>query len=247
MTDTGQPMYLQIADSLRDQIADGRLAPGAEVPREADIVRQWGVARQTARAALDELERTGTVSGRPLRVTRHQPRVVHIARTDDLTWAEELPTLGADAWVGDVQRAGHSPVQKIRVGPVVPSEDVIRRLRLPVGITVTERRLLRQAGSEPDNLITFWFPRDLADGTLLAEPDSIKEGSVAWLEKTYGKLQHGISVAARMPGPHEKFQLQIPPGWPVLVVWRVSRTEKRPVVTSMAVYPADRAVLVLDL
>jgi GntR family transcriptional regulator len=244
MTDMPQPMYLQIADSLRDQIADGSLAPGAELPREADIVRQWGVARQTARAALDELERTGTVSGRPLRVTRHRPRVIHLARTDDLTWAEELPTLGADAWVGDVQRAGLVPHQKIKVGPVVPGEVVIRRLGLAVGMTVTERRLLRQAGSQPDNLITFWFPRDVADGTLLAEPGSIKEGSVAWLEREYGKLQHGISVTARMPGPHEKAELAIPPGWPVLVVWRVSRTEQKPVVTSMALYPADRTELV---
>jgi GntR family transcriptional regulator len=243
MTDIPQPMYLQIADSLRDQIADGTLAPGAELPREADIVRQWGVARQTARAALDELERTGTVGGRPLTVTRHQPRTIHLARTDDLTWAEELPTAGADAWVGDVQRAGHSPVQKIKVGPVLPIAEAARRLEL-AGVSVIERQLLRQAGGKPDNQITFWFPRDVADGTLLAEPGSIKEGSVAWLERKYGPLQHGMSVSARMPGPHEKFQLQIPPGWPVLVVWRVSRTDQKPVVTSMALYPADRTVLV---
>lgn len=239
-------MYLQIADSLRDQIADGTLAPGDELPREADIVRQWNVARQTARAALDELERTGTVGGRPLRVTRHQPRAVHITRTDDLTWAEELPTLGADAWVGDVQRAGLVPDQPIKVGPTLPTAEAARRLELS-GVSVIERQLLRRAGGKPDNLITFWFPRDIADGTLLAEPGSIKEGSVAWLEREYGPLQHGISVSSRMPGPKEKAELVIPPGWPVLVVWRVSRTEQKPVVTSMAVYPADRIVLVLDL
>ena len=53
--------YRRIASDLREQITDGDLAPGAALPSEAALVRQYGVSRGTARQALSELEGTGLV------------------------------------------------------------------------------------------------------------------------------------------------------------------------------------------
>ncbi|WP_431867959.1 GntR family transcriptional regulator [Nocardiopsis eucommiae] len=53
--------YRRIAAALRKQITSGELAPGAGLPSEAALVRQYGVSRGTARQALSELEGTGLV------------------------------------------------------------------------------------------------------------------------------------------------------------------------------------------
>ncbi|MBB5080676.1 GntR family transcriptional regulator [Nonomuraea endophytica] len=53
--------YRQIADDLRDQIAQGTLGPGAAVPSEADLRRRYPASRNTVRQALAILEREGLI------------------------------------------------------------------------------------------------------------------------------------------------------------------------------------------
>jgi DNA-binding GntR family transcriptional regulator len=54
--------YRQIADQLREAIESGDLAAGALVASEAELARQHGVARTTARRALAQLEEGGYLS-----------------------------------------------------------------------------------------------------------------------------------------------------------------------------------------
>lgn len=55
------PQYRRIAVDLQDRIASGALVPGAPVPSESEIGRQYGVSRGTARQALSELEGSGLI------------------------------------------------------------------------------------------------------------------------------------------------------------------------------------------
>jgi DNA-binding GntR family transcriptional regulator len=48
--------YHQIAEALRSRIASGDLPPGATLPSEAALGKEFGVARSTVRRALAELE-----------------------------------------------------------------------------------------------------------------------------------------------------------------------------------------------
>lgn len=239
------PKYQQIADDLAAQIISGHLKPGDLMPSEREIGTRYSVALMTARNALTELDRTGyTVAGRNRRIVAGRNQLtVHLARTADLAWGGESPTPGADAWVGDVRRAGHEPVQQIEVLTETAAGEVARWLEAAEGALVTTRRLIRHAGGIPHNLITFTFPRDIAQGTLLEEPASITEGSVAWLDRIHGPLTHKRRVAARMPTPPEQALLKVPTWVPVMVVWRTASTPARPVMCSMAVYPADRTEL----
>lgn len=59
--ETGAPSARSIAVDLRGQITTGGLLPGAALPSEAALVRQYGVSRGTVRAALSELEGAGLV------------------------------------------------------------------------------------------------------------------------------------------------------------------------------------------
>jgi GntR family transcriptional regulator len=242
-----QPKYSQIAADIRHRIATGALQPGDAVMADTELARAYRVSRPTASKALGELETQGLITGtRPPRVSSSQRLTVNLSRPEDLTWAGESPTMGADSWVGDAQRAGYEIDQPVVVVTQVAGPDAAGWLGIDASDIVTSRRLVRYTGSQPHNWITFWFPLDIAQGTLLAGPDTIKEGSVAWLEKTRGPLAHTAVIGARMPEPDEKMGLKIDKGVPLITAWRAARDRDRPVVCSLAVYPADRTLLKIN-
>lgn len=55
------PVYQQIADIIEGQIKGGTLQPGRRIPSEKDLVDTYGVARETARRAVQELRDRGLV------------------------------------------------------------------------------------------------------------------------------------------------------------------------------------------
>ena len=61
------PTYKQIAAIIARRIRDGELLPRHPIPSEAQMVQEWGVARSTARHAVEYLRDQGlvyTVQGR---------------------------------------------------------------------------------------------------------------------------------------------------------------------------------------
>jgi GntR family transcriptional regulator len=56
-----EPAYVQLAGLLRARIDSGELAPGAPVPSEAALTRQFGIARETARRAVSLLRAEGVI------------------------------------------------------------------------------------------------------------------------------------------------------------------------------------------
>jgi len=54
-----RPKWEQIADVIRERIADGTYPPDSPVPSEHKIVQEFGVARGTARKVLEHLRETG--------------------------------------------------------------------------------------------------------------------------------------------------------------------------------------------
>ena len=57
------PVYLQVAEQIRDAILAGQLAPGASLPTERELSSQFGVSRTTVREALRILQQQGLISG----------------------------------------------------------------------------------------------------------------------------------------------------------------------------------------
>lgn len=63
--------YQALADLLREQIADGRLAPGQVLPSQARLAQTYGLSMVTARRALAVLSAEGLIDvrqGYPSRV-----------------------------------------------------------------------------------------------------------------------------------------------------------------------------------
>lgn len=64
-----EPVYRQIADEIERQIRAGQLEPNRPIPSEKTIQQEYGVARGTARRAVEELRNRGLVRTVPQRGT----------------------------------------------------------------------------------------------------------------------------------------------------------------------------------
>jgi DNA-binding GntR family transcriptional regulator len=53
------PAYVKVADAIRAAIADGELAPGAQLPSGPKLAEQFGVAPMTVRRAIEMLRSEG--------------------------------------------------------------------------------------------------------------------------------------------------------------------------------------------
>jgi len=59
-----KPDYRRVADDLREQIKDGRLAPGAKLPTKREMCAHYGVSSQTIESAMLVLKTEGLLDGR---------------------------------------------------------------------------------------------------------------------------------------------------------------------------------------
>ena len=59
--DAADPPYLQLAAILRGRIESGQYAPGAWMPGLAYLVQEFGIAKNTARRAIQILADEGLV------------------------------------------------------------------------------------------------------------------------------------------------------------------------------------------
>jgi DNA-binding GntR family transcriptional regulator len=51
-TSLDRPVYLQLADELREEIRSGQRPPGSQLPTESEFYRQYGVSRTTVKATF---------------------------------------------------------------------------------------------------------------------------------------------------------------------------------------------------
>ncbi|QHC23359.1 GntR family transcriptional regulator [Streptomyces sp. GS7] len=232
------PAYRQIASELREAIERGTYPEGAALPKITEIAEQYGIAKQTARAAIAELEAEGlvevgrrrgtTVRVRPVkqRLTRSRQvfrdeRGYYFDPTAQPWNALEPPTI---TW-------GPAPRDVAVLLSAAPGEDVLIRDRIMGDV----------AARKPMQLATSFLPATLSRGTQLAERDTGPGGIYDLLENMgHGPLAWEETVGARMPAPAEAERLGLPKGIPLL---RIVRTTKSPDGTVLEVndtrMPAD--------
>jgi GntR family transcriptional regulator len=235
----------QIAADLRKQIQDGTLGPGALLPSEPELARHHGVSRQTARAALQILERDGLVTVRPRRgrIVRSRHRLHW--RLSEFELPENTTVATADAWETDIERQGHNPTrQELSVETITPSSDIADRLRLsPATDLCVVRQRVRYIDGKPAIISDDYFDEAIVRGTELADPrDTTREDILA--EAGYPQTYDIDEIIARMPTPVETQRLQIPSGTPVIEHTRTGYTaDGKPVRVMVSIIPGDTLVL----
>jgi GntR family transcriptional regulator len=148
------PMYYRIQKTILEQIQNGLLQPGGQLPSEAEIAQQYQVSRITAKRALDELVRQG-------RAYRQQGRGTFVAQPR----IREIS--GFRSFSEDIRARGFTPSSQIlEFAEVAPESAVRERLHLAVGEHVFVLKRLRLASAEPVAVETAYLPCRLCPGLL---------------------------------------------------------------------------------
>jgi GntR family transcriptional regulator len=162
------PLHAQVADTLRDQIRRGELAPGTSIPSEARLCAQFEASRGTIRSALAALRREGLIGGgqgRPPMVRDTAVGQPFESLVSFTAWAEQI---------------GRTPGQRtIEIARRRASATAAEALGLDEGTHVIELLRLRLLDDEPVMLERASFVEEV--GRLLFDFDPDNASIYAYL------------------------------------------------------------------
>ncbi|MGW6917223.1 GntR family transcriptional regulator [Kitasatospora sp. NPDC054939] len=242
------PKYQRLAADLRRRISEGEFTADAALPVESELERQYGVARNTVRLAVDVLVNEG-------RLVRLQGKGTYLREHPVLDHRAYGPAAGPGArdclavpaavYSGEAADAGRELTVDFEMMIVRARVDIAERLGLRPGEAIVVRRQLRLLDREPYSIEESHYRAGLAAGTPLMEPDQIDGGDEAVLA-ALGRTEVGAvdHLVARMPGPEEAQWFQGGPGVPLMVQTRVTYDRRGPVRVIETRYSADRSRLV---
>ncbi|MEV8114147.1 GntR family transcriptional regulator [Streptomyces xiamenensis] len=229
-----RPLHERIAADLRNEIMCGDLAPGASLPPTVRLTERFRASNATVQKALRLLKDERLVIGRPgaaVTVREHRQETIRPAEFGSPAGpGEPYPWLTAAE-----TRGRKGAIELLEVGERRPPADVAMTLGLTeTGTAIMRSRLLTHDG-EPVELATSYYPRELADGTAIAELRKIRGGTPALLaELGYPPRRTVDRVSARIPTQRECEALRLPGDLPVLRVLRVVYSDReRPIEVSV--------------
>lgn len=249
-----EPMYRQIADDLRRQIASGTLAAGAQLPTEIDLRTRYGASRNTVRDAVKWLTNLGLVETKP----GHGTFVVE--EIDPFVTTLTGIVTGFGGSEGDLysseMRAGNRQfaVSPVQVEIQEATEQVASLLWIATGSEVISRHERRFVDRLPWSMQTSYYPMEFADrgAERLRGARDITEGTVKYLADTLHIRQSGYRdwITVRAPNPTEAGFFRIPADGRV-AVFEIFRTaydgNGQPMRLTISIYPADRNQFIVNV
>lgn len=224
------PRYQQIADDLRNRIAEGVTGAGRLLPSEAGLSEEYGVSRVTVRRALEQLREAGMIDARQGLgwFVASEPVRQPLTRLD--TVEEQLAANGA------------KPERRILDFAFV---DAPARVAEQLGEDrVLEVCRINLADGRPFARVTVWCPESV--GERLSRHDVESHPFYDLLDVPIRGAEQTIGAAAA--GPDDARLLEVPEGSPVLVCERVTRaTDGAAVLVSEHVYPGHLTVFSAEL
>ena len=240
-----EPAYLRIAAELRARISGGDLAPGAKLPSESQLMRQYGVSRTVAKWAVAVLKGQGLVEGRRGSgvYVRRVARLVRESHGRSLRTGQG-PT---SPFARDAARAGRRARWEHESRHATADARIAARLAIEPGAPVMHTRYRFLADDEPIQVSESWEPLAITGGTTVEWPESgAVAGVVARMDTIGVRIDEFTErVTARPALPDESAALALPRGGAyVLVVERTYHVAGSPVETADIVFPGDRYELV---
>lgn len=245
-----QPASRRIAEELRTAIETGQLAPGDKLPSERALADQYGAARNTAREAIRLLSEQGLVTARHGRgVFVRGPQ--RLFRFGSDRYSLKNRETGLTPFRLEAQKQGKvARIDVVSITREIPPHDVAERLRVSTSeANVVHRENHYFADDEPVQIVSTYLRWDEAQGTLLMQPKTGKDGIYGRLEEL-GHVMTRVcdEISARMPTPEEAFVLDLPSGVPVLEVLHTSLDQdSNPFEVSRYVHRADQTGLLYEL
>jgi GntR family transcriptional regulator len=226
------PLYYQIEELLRGQIASGQLKPGDMLSPEIALSKQLGVSRLTLRQALNNLTNDGLL-------IRKRAKGTYIAPQRNKITFQRDQLMGVTDVVGDM---GFAVRSRVLEQALIPAAGILmHELKLSSRDQVILIRRLRSAGDEPIVIETSCHPYRLFPKLL--KIDLSDQSIYALLEELYDARPHEAldSFVASIASKEEARLLKIEEGAPVMRFQRIGfNKEGVPMEFTRSVYRADR-------
>lgn len=222
-----RPLHARIAADLRDEILNGDLPAGANLPSTAQLTDRFGASNATVQKALRLLKDERLVVGRPGASVSVRPNRQRTFRP-----AAFMAPAGPGEpyrWIAEAARLGARPESRLlSVDTKVPPADVAAALEIDPGTSTVVRCQMLSIDGEPVELVRSFYPSDVALATALAEPRRIKGGTPRLLADLGFPPRLSMDrVSARVPTQEEYTALRLPTDLPVLRTLRVVYTDNR--------------------
>jgi GntR family transcriptional regulator len=208
-----KPLYQVVADSILQQIEEGKFKPGDRLPSENDLCEIYSVGRNTTRHALAELANKGVL------------RTIHGVGT---FVSEDRFTKTAEVLYGFSQEMalrGIKVTSQVLDAKIITADPFLaRRLRVQLGTEVVFLYRLRLMDGEPTAIERAYLPHHLCPGIL--DYDFSRESLYEVLSKKYNmKPDHAEQeIEAELATEEVAKLLGLKPPTVVLVFHRETRT-----------------------
>lgn len=203
---TANPLYDELATTLRENILTGVYPPGSKIPSESELMEDTGLSRSTVRRALDVLVEEGLLTkerGRGAFVTGAP--VVDARRTAFTSFAAEMA------------RQGHEVATRtVDAGLAAATDGVAAFFGVPADGQLVKIMRLRYVDGEPFCLETSYFDTDLAgliDTDLTGSLHRVLR-EVFHREPARGHKTFEVCFATQ----NEAFLLDVPKATPLMLV-----------------------------
>jgi len=172
------PLYMQVVQQLRAQIAAGELAEGDRLPSQREMMNRWHISMQTASKVIGALKTEGLAVATVGRDTVIAPGAV--ARLAAAAASITLPPAKPPADDAGIE-------VKVSAGKATAPQRVADALGTPPSRRVLRREETTLADGSPVTVAVSWFPAAVADkAPKLAASEPIPAGATAYLAQAAG-------------------------------------------------------------
>lgn len=226
------PIYLQLAERLRQQIFDGAFVAGEALPSERDLCELMGASRVTVRKAIDVLIEEGLLSRRQGSGTYVTPRI-------------QAPGSFLTSFSEDAADRGQSTSTRwISKSTDGASAEEARLLEIAKGCKVYRLSRVRLSEGEPLAIENAVVPADMIPNFSDLQ-DSLYQALAEHGNRPVAGQQ---KIRAALAGPGEAKLLGVEEGCEVLRIERLTRrADSRPVELTRSTYRGERYEFISEL
>lgn len=224
------PKYAQIVRAIQERIEDGTYPLGEMLPSESRMVREFGAGRSTVVRALQILSMQGWIE-------REHGRGSFVRGVPQQT--SERSHAGASAFDAS-ENSARSRI--LSAGRIPVAGAVAEAIGGPEGSPAVMRRRLVLDEGEPSELVTLWFPVDVAEGTDLADDQPISIGVREHVQMVKQLRPSTVveRLCARLANGTEREALGLDEGTPVLgITARILDASGDVIAVAEVVLPGD--------
>ncbi len=230
--ENGQPLYVQLAQTLAERIASGSYAVGSLLPTEAELGDAFGVSRYTVRQAIQHLRQQGLVSARKGVGTRVE------AQGSEPRYSQSLQSLSELLQYAHETRLDLISLEEVQARGAL-AEALACRPRKPWLHVIGVRR--GRDNGKPACLTEVYL--DAAYRDLAAETSTLRTAFWSLIERRFGEtiVEVEQQIDAVVLDERQAEMLDAPSGSPALrFTRRYFVTGRRLVELSINTHPADR-------